>query len=116
MKCDNKFLCATTIVLCLLVGFLGGRYVPRHNSNMSHDMSSMMMDMNANLIGKTGENLDKAFLEEMIIHHQGAVEMAEILLEGTQRQELINLANEIIDAQTQEIQMMQQWQTQWFPN
>jgi uncharacterized protein (DUF305 family) len=50
----------------------------------------------------------------MIIHHEGAVEMAEILLEKTKRPELIKLANDIISAQNTEIEMMQNWNKEWF--
>lgn len=83
-----------------------------HDSGMS--MSDMMMDMNAALRGKTGDALDRAFIEEMIIHHEGAVEMAEILLQGTTRPELIQLGNDVITAQTGEIQMMREWRQTWF--
>ena len=80
----------------------------------SSSMSGMMMDMNAALRGKTGDALDKAFIDEMIVHHEGAVEMAQILLAGTKRPELIKLGNDIITAQTGEIEMMKQWRTDWF--
>jgi uncharacterized protein (DUF305 family) len=78
------------------------------------DMKSMMQDMNAGLVGKTGDEFDKAFLSEMIVHHQGAVEMAQVVLKNSKRPELIKLANDIIAAQTKEIDMMKGWQTQWF--
>lgn len=77
-------------------------------------MSDMMHDMNASLRGKTGDDLDKAFIDEMIIHHEGAVEMAEILLAGSKRPELIKLGNDIVAAQTNEIEMMKQWRAEWF--
>lgn len=80
----------------------------------SSGMSGMMMDMNAALRGKTGDALDKAFIDEMIVHHEGAVEMAQILLAGTKRPELIKLGNDIVTAQTGEIEMMKQWRTNWF--
>lgn len=78
------------------------------------NMEDMMHDMNASLRGKTGDALDQAFLNEMIIHHEGAVEMAELLLEGTKRPELIKLGNEIISAQNTEIEMMKKWRGEWF--
>lgn len=80
----------------------------------SSGMSGMMMDMNAALRGKTGDALDKAFIDEMIVHHEGAVEMAQILLAGTKRPELIKLGNDIVTAQTGEIEMMKQWRRDWF--
>lgn len=83
-----------------------------HDKHM--DMQAMMHDMNASLRGKTGDALDRAFLDEMIIHHEGAVDMAQVLLDGTQRPELITLANEIISAQNNEINMMKKWKTEWF--
>ncbi len=66
------------------------------------------------LEGKTGDALDLAFLNAMIIHHEGAVEMATTLLKGTKRPELIKIGNEVITAQAQEIGMMKQWRKDWF--
>ncbi|MBX9765118.1 DUF305 domain-containing protein [Patescibacteria group bacterium] len=77
---------------------------------MQHSMEQMM----AGLEGKTGDAFDKAFLEEMIVHHEGAVEMAEALLKNTTRPELTKLGNDIITAQTGEIQMMKGWLQEWF--
>lgn len=88
-----------------------------HNDMMDHgrmNMDDMMMTMTKNLQGKTGAAFDKAFIDDMIPHHQGAVEMAELVLTSTDRPELKKLAQEIIDAQTKEIKMMQEWQKEWF--
>lgn len=85
-----------------------------NHTNQSGSMASMMHDMNASLEGKTGDAFDKAFLEEMVIHHEGAVDMAKKVLEVSKRPELIRLANEIIAAQTKEIQMMNRWKAEWF--
>ena len=76
-------------------------------------MESMMMDMTAHMNGKSGDELDRIFLEDMIIHHQGAVDMAIIIKENTQRPELKIFAQEIIDVQDQEINMMNDWLAQW---
>jgi uncharacterized protein (DUF305 family) len=54
--------------------------------------------------GATDANgIDRAFAEQMIPHHQGAVEMAEIALERTQRPELRELSEQIIASQKAEI-------------
>lgn len=80
----------------------------------SMDMDNMMEAMTKNLKGKTGAAFDKAFIDDMIPHHQGAVEMAKLVLTSTDRPELKKMAQEIIDAQTKEINMMQEWQKEWF--
>lgn len=77
-------------------------------------MHSMMMDMTSRMKGKTGDELDKIFLEDMIVHHQGAVDMALLLQKGTKRPELQKMAKDIIDVQTKEIDMMKVWLTSWF--
>lgn len=77
-------------------------------------MEEMMIAMNSDLAIKTGEDFEVAFLEGMIQHHVGAVDMAELVLEKTDREELISLANEIIEAQTTEIEMMNEWLKTWY--
>ncbi len=89
------------------------------HSKMNHsmkgmDMGGMMMDMTARMEGKEGDELDMIFLEDMIVHHQGAVDMAAILKEKTQRPELQAFAQEIIDVQDKEINMMKNWLESWF--
>ncbi len=78
------------------------------------DMDHMMNEMNAGLVGKTGDEFDQEFLEEMIVHHQGAIDMAELVLSTSKRPELIDLAGNIIEAQTGEIEMMQGWLESWY--
>lgn len=80
---------------------------------MHHDqdmMSMTMADMVTMLQGKTGSDLEKAFITGMIPHHQGAVNMAELLLQdATVRPELKAFAETIISAQQGEIDMMRAW-------
>lgn len=83
-------------------------------NNVGMDMDSMMVAMTASLNGKTGDAFDKEFLAQMIVHHEGAVAMAKQVLATSKRPELLKLANDIIAAQTKEIEMMKGWQSQWF--
>jgi uncharacterized protein (DUF305 family) len=74
------------------------------------DMNSMMQGMLANMKGKTGKELEKAFLVDMIPHHQGAVEMAKMLVaDQTVSAELRAFAQQIITAQEGEIEKMNVW-------
>lgn len=82
-------------------------------SSMTHDMGSMTMDdMSKMLEGKTGDELDRAFIEGMIPHHQAAVDMARALT-GAKHPELRAMGEEIISAQTREIEQMRTWQREW---
>ena len=91
-----------------------GDMMQNNNHQMGGNMNSMMMDMTKRMQGKTGSELDKVFLEDMIVHHQGAVDMAKILATGTQRPELQKMASDIITVQNKEIEMMQGWLKQWY--
>lgn len=80
----------------------------------SSDHSSMSMaDMNEELAGKTGDDFDKAFLEMMIAHHQGAIDMANLAPTRAKHEEIKTLSQAIITAQNKEISDMQQWQMDW---
>lgn len=60
-----------------------------------------------------GEEFDKAFIVDMLAHHEGAVNMAEGALAATDRPEIRTLATEIIEAQSKEIAEMRTWQKEW---
>lgn len=77
------------------------------------DMNMSMSDMTASLKGKTGDDFDKAFISEMIVHHQGAIDMAKLAQQNAKHDEIKKLADDIISAQTKEIDEMQSWQQQW---
>jgi len=93
----------------------------RQNQEMMGAREEMMMehgglgmqDMIEALKGKTGDEFDKTFVELMIEHHQGAIDMANLVKTNAKHQEVKDLAQNIISAQTQEIEMMQKWQKDW---
>lgn len=127
MENKNNTIFTTLIVLVvgLIAGYLFGMSNTKGAPQMTHrmpdgshmsgsDMHATMDGMMMSLEGKTGEALEKAFLDEMIVHHEGAIEMAQVLLKGTSRPELVKLGNDIITAQTGEIQMMKKWRMEWF--
>lgn len=79
----------------------------------NQNTATMMDDMTASLKGKTGDDFDKAFLSEMIVHHQGAIDMANLAKKNAKHDEIKKLADDIIAAQTKEINEMKQWQKDW---
>jgi uncharacterized protein (DUF305 family) len=73
-----------------------------------------MGDMMSGLEGKTGDAFDQAFIEEMIVHHQGAVDMATAAQTSAKHPEIKTMADAIIKAQTAEIAQMKEWQKSWY--
>ena len=91
---------------------------PASSGDMMMDHSAMgMMDemagMEDELKGKTGDEFDKAFIEQMIMHHQGALDMAAPGEKNAEHQEVKDLTKAIVTAQTKEIKQMKQWQKDW---
>jgi uncharacterized protein (DUF305 family) len=78
--------------------------------NMHESMRGMMQGIN----NKTGDEFDKAFISEMILHHEGAIDMANQALLNAKHQEIKDLAKAIISAQTKEITQMKEWQNNWY--
>lgn len=86
----------------------------RHGMMGGNSMHMGMMGDESDITRLTEtDDFDKAFVEEMIPHHQMAVMMAQMLKNGTDRPEMKKLADEIITAQTREIDEMRDWYTEW---
>lgn len=98
-----------------------GREVPSGSSVMNQHgmmggggMHMGMMGSTADMVRlQEAQDFDKAFIEDMIPHHQMAVMMAQMLRSQTQRSEMEKLADDIIAAQTKEIDEMREWYQDW---
>jgi uncharacterized protein (DUF305 family) len=75
-------------------------------SSTEHNMSEM-----------TGESpYDALFIDSMIVHHQGAIAMANQALKEATKPEIKSLAENVIKAQQTEIAQMQDWRKAWYPD
>lgn len=54
------------------------------------------------------------FIDTMIAHHQGAVEMAKLAKGRTENKQFQTFADGIINAQEREVTEMRRWRTKWF--
>lgn len=63
----------------------------------------------------TGAAFDQAFIDAMVPHHEGAIEMATAAKEaGLSQPELVKVADDILATQQLEINTMKDWRGEWF--
>jgi uncharacterized protein (DUF305 family) len=73
----------------------------------SMGMGGMLTDSEiATLSAAKGADFDKLFLQGMIAHHQGAIHMAQMVLDSSNA-EAAKLGNDIVESQTKQITYMQ---------
>ena len=77
--------------------------------NKDYTSNSNYQAMMGGMKDKTGIDLDKEYVKGMIMHHQGAIQMATKIQTITKRPELIKLANDIITSQTAEKNTLMDW-------
>lgn len=113
----------------VVTGFAAGQAVNANNTGMMQmmgmktstltsetpaDHTTMSMpEMNKQLEELSGDEFDKTFLEMMIVHHQGAIDMAALIPSRAKHAEVKTLGEAIVSAQTKEIADMKQWQNNW---
>ncbi|AHJ28936.1 DUF305 domain-containing protein [Nodularia spumigena CS-584] len=127
LSVKNKFLALSFVVLTSLSGGVltacsttSSENANNPNTTVTETSDSQQMQhggMNHSMdLGPADASYDLRFIDGMIVHHQGAVVMAQEAQEKSQRPEIKELADEIIKAQNQEIAQMQQWRSAWYPN
>ena len=80
--------------------------LPEH---VRENMQKMLVTMPAMRNGMMQQDADIAFACGMIAHHQAAIDMAEVVLDHGEDEEMRTLAEEIVEAQTREIEFMTKW-------
>lgn len=85
-------------------------------AGMDHGSETPMDIMNYSAdLGPKDESFDVRFIDAMIPHHQKMVRMAQDALQKSNRPEVQQFAQALIDAQEREILQMQRWRTAWYP-
>ncbi|MEW2011106.1 DUF305 domain-containing protein [Microbacterium sp. NPDC078814] len=76
-------------------------------SGMDHGDGMMSDEDMTALESATGTEATRLFLDGMIMHHQGAITMAQSQLDNGQNEDALELAQQVIDGQSAEITTMQ---------
>lgn len=83
-------------------------------NNNNYSMMQMMGIRQGATTSSMANNIDKHFIEQMIPHHEGAIEMAKLAKDRSKRPEILSLSDAIIQSQAQEITLMQSWYRNWY--
>lgn len=78
--------------------------------------TGMGMEMGAMEVAEGDAPFDLRFIDAMIPHHEGAIQMAQAALTSAQHDEIKQMAQAIIDAQQAEIAQLQEWRAAWYPD
>lgn len=73
----------------------------------------MGMDMDMDMMRKR-EGFDRMFIDMMILHHQGAIRMARVVLKSGGDPDLRAMARKIVMDQSREIEQMNRWHKEWY--
>ncbi len=70
----------------------------------------------ASAMGDASTPYDLRFLNEMVMHHQGAVMSSQMMIADSERPEMRRLAESIARSQTRQIEQMRRWRGEWYPD
>jgi uncharacterized protein (DUF305 family) len=107
----SKYFTLSLTIVALVIGVIGG-YALSGNTPSSASKLSMQGEEKT-MPESVDAYSDQQFLRDMIMHHQDAVEMSNRVLVHTSRKAVRDLATDIIDAQTREINQMELWLQEW---
>jgi uncharacterized protein (DUF305 family) len=83
----------------------GGSMAGMDHDQMGHGSMGMSSgSMARQMVMENGKYSDKAFIDAMVPHHQGAIEMAQVALKHAEHEEIKELSRNIISSQQAEIE------------
>ena len=102
------------ILLIYVIFLLNDKSQSKVDSSTETSQSSQSDNQTSSMYASmTGDQFDKAYLADMIAHHQGALNMASQARELTTKAEIRTLADAILTSQVTEVQQMMDWQQEW---
>jgi uncharacterized protein (DUF305 family)/uncharacterized membrane protein len=104
LEMRTKYLVLILSVLAMLVAGVGAAYAQGQMGEM--ETGSFDED----------QPFDLQFIDQMIVHHQMAIMSSEHMISDSERPELRQLAENIQESQSEQIEQMQAWRDEWYPD
>ena len=94
----------------------GGQLVADDQAHMELGLSASEagMDHGGMAALEGARPFDRAFIDAMIPHHAGAIRMARAVMANPPDDEILDLADGIVRAQSREIRQMNRWRLTWY--
>ncbi len=102
------------ILLIYVIFLLNDKSQSKVDSSIETSQSSQSDNQTSSMYANmTGDQFDKAYLADMIAHHQSALNMASQARELATKAEIRTLSDSILSSQATEVQQMMDWQQEW---
>jgi uncharacterized protein (DUF305 family) len=116
----------TTVAALAVAGLLGAiayagtQATGGSETTMMNDggMGDMGMGMAGTRMGTFSEEqpFDAQFLDQMSVHHEGAIASTIAMISDSSRPELRGLAEDIVTGQRAQLSQMRAWRREWYPD
>ena len=106
----SKYLTSSLLVITFLVGLGVGFYISPSYAVMN-DKDYGMTDL-----GRSDKYFDKRYIDAMIAHHLGAIQLAEQVKDKTKRPEIKVIAESILENEPKLINELYTWKKDWYNN
>ncbi|MBA2713025.1 MAG: DUF305 domain-containing protein, partial [Rubrobacteraceae bacterium] len=117
-----RYLIAGLALGVLLAAGAGTAYaISQINSMMSGGVMDGRDDSMGSMSSMMGsfdkeKPFDLQFIDQMTMHHEGAIMSSEHMISDSKRPELRMLAADIKKSQSEQIDQMQEWRDEWYPD
>ena len=123
----KTFLMSAASALALLAAACGTNEEAAENGAAGNDMNAMMADasnpfaqsemqMNDRMMAAVGTDVGDTWVRKMIEHHQGAIDMSQIVLQQNPRADVAEMARMTIEKQGKEVEDLRKLVKQGSPN
>jgi uncharacterized protein (DUF305 family) len=104
----SRFLTISLVIVAFVIG-IGAGYLIAPEYAMAGYETKQMADL-----GKADKYVDLRYLNAMIAHHGGAINLAQQAKEKTNRPEIKQLAEDILAGEPKAIAELYQWKKDWY--
>jgi uncharacterized protein (DUF305 family) len=105
----SKYITLSIAIVTFITGIGLGYIITPQYALMNNEDNAVMQDL-----GKADKYVDLRYLEAMIVHHRGAIQLAEQVKDLTQRNEIKELAEMILRGEPKAIDELYAWRKDWY--